>query len=147
MIEQEQLIQALKLNGVDSNSSISSVSTVLDLFHYNEEEKLKTLTYLKTQGWLLSDVIDISASATASVAPFTETIPVATNTQIVPESELVAPIITPVAPTPVSAPVPTGHPSACSGPAGCRGSTGRKSRDREGSGYPGVVDPARGSAR
>lgn len=60
MIDQEQLIQALKLNGVDNTSSISSVNNVLNLFHYSEEDRLTSLAYLKTQGWSLPDIVDIS---------------------------------------------------------------------------------------
>ncbi len=121
MIDQEQLTEALKLNGVDSSSPLANVDAVLALFHYSPEDRLKTIAYLRTQGWALTEGVAVTPEVVAAAAspvappvkPMATSIPTPAPTPITvpPVASTPVPPVAP-APAPVTPPAPAPAPMA-----------------------------------
>ena len=52
MINIEELIKIMQINGLNNNASITDVDNLLNLLRYSEENKKETIAQLKARGWL-----------------------------------------------------------------------------------------------
>lgn len=57
MLNNDALINILRINGINETSSVSQLNTVLDAFKYSPEEKQKTFEALRMKGWFAAETV------------------------------------------------------------------------------------------